>query len=81
MNGETFGNLDMYAFQYQLGTERQSNDKGSWYGWVVERTTDNLAFPQLVDQSKGARQAVSSKLITYNRAESQEVEAAEDNAL
>jgi hypothetical protein len=33
--------LPLFATQWRLRTRRQQNDKGTWYGWVIDFDGDN----------------------------------------
>ena len=56
-NGNLF-TLPMFANVYELSTVSQQNDKGSWFGWKVQReglVTDRDIISMAVDFSKAIR--------------------------
>lgn len=49
----------MYSQIYRLSTAAESNDKGKWYGWEVERV-GSVEDPQVYQAAKAFAQSVSS---------------------
>ena len=64
----------MFAYRWTLGTESQSNDKGKWFGWTLERD-EQVDTIELVTDARITREAVAMNRITYDRTQ------AEENAL
>ena len=53
-----------YFYQWTLGTERQSNDQGNWFGWTFERG-DMLSDESLLLEIKQDREMYDKKLLTF----------------
>ena len=60
----------MYSHVYNLKTVQQSNDKGTWFGWSVEKVGE-ITDVSLYEQAKGfADSAVKGEVITKHGEES-----------
>ncbi len=79
--GVTYPAKNIRSFQWTLGTERLENDKGVWYGWTFEAGDNTLLLPELAPIQDSVREALTSNLLTYDRAEQQGGAAVEENAL
>ena len=67
----------LYRYNWILGTERQSNDQGNWFGWTFEKG-DQIADPKLVMEIRGDQALYSQNLLTFTP---QDESAAAENAL
>jgi hypothetical protein len=60
----------MYSHVYNLKTVQQSNDKGTWFGWSVEKVGE-ITDVSLYEQAKGfADSAVKGEVVTKHGEES-----------
>ncbi len=80
LDGKRYGNLNMEAYQWNLGTELLQNDKGKWYGWTFEQGENTLQLSHIPAEAAGTRDAISQNAITYDRAQQQEATGEEANA-
>jgi len=79
--GKTYPAKNIRSYQWTMSTEKLENDKGKWYGWVVEAENNTLALPHLGELQNNVRQAVSSNLLTYDRDQQSGDGADTENAL
>lgn len=66
----------MFSHIYRLKSTQESNDKGTWYGWAIERE-EMVADTLLYNQSKGFRNSITAGKIETDRAGADEVLAGE----
>ena len=55
--GQLRGNPPMFAFPLVLSTEQQTNDKGSWYNYVIDFPVENNPLKSALDPQSAAFQA------------------------
>jgi len=67
-----------FAFAYRLFTSKESNDKGTWYGWEVERI--GLADPIVYAEAKAFMQAIRAGQVQVKHTEDGEAAPVETNA-
>jgi hypothetical protein len=66
----------MFSHIYKLTSTQESNEKGTWYGWAIERE-GMVADTSLYNHSKGFRNNITSGKIDTDRAGADEVLAGE----
>jgi hypothetical protein len=67
-----------FAFAYRLFTSKESNDKGTWYGWEVERI--GLAEANVYAEAKAFSQAIRAGQVQVKHTEDGEAAPVETNA-
>jgi len=67
-----------FAFAYRVFTSKESNDKGTWYGWEVERV--GLSDPVLYAEAKAFCQAIRAGQVQVKHTEDGEGAPVETNA-
>ena len=81
VDGQTYSDLNMEAYQWKARTIKQENDKGKWFGWEFEQGPDTLQLEGVHSQASGTREAVAANAITYDRQQQEGALVQEENAL
>ncbi len=71
VNGKTYRNINIRSYQWMLGTEKLSNDKGTWFGWTYEVGDNTLLLPEIGPIQESVREAITTNLLTYDRDQQQ----------
>jgi len=80
-NGQTYHKVNIRSFQWNLGTEKLSNDKGTWFGWTYEVGDDTLLLPQIGPIQNQVVTALKDNLLTYDRSQQAQTDYESENAL
>jgi len=67
-----------FAFAYRLFTTKESNDKGSWYGWEIERV--GRCEPVIYAEAKAFNGAIRAGQVQVKHTEDSEAAPVETNA-
>jgi len=65
-----------YAFTYKLSTVSESNDRGSWFGFAIEKG-EQVSDPTIYGESKAFAQSASSGAIDAKPQEPKQIQAKE----
>jgi len=67
IEGQSYSNINIRSFQWTLGTEKLSNDKGNWFGWTYDKTDNTMLLPDLGVMQASIIEAQRHNLLTYDR--------------
>jgi len=79
VGNKTIPAKNIRSYQWEFGTEKLSNDKGTWFGWTYEALEDTRYLPQIGVIQESVATALRENLLTYDRSQQQGGDT--DNAL